>query len=99
MSDMNIRSLLNDEQRIYKNLTEILNLFESRKKAILEKRWNTVNNIDVAIMHCLNILASELKTNLITINTSSDVSRDLFTDILREEVNRAAEKENRIQVG
>lgn len=99
MSDMNIRLLLKDEQRIYKNLTQVLNLFEDRKKAILEKRWIAVNNIDVAIIHCLDILASELKTNLITINASSNVSRDLFTDILREEVNRAEEKENGIQVG
>lgn len=99
MSDMNIRLLLKDEQRIYKNLIEVINLFEARKKAILEKRWNTVNNIDLEMIQCLGTLAFELKTNVVTINTSPDATRDLFADILREEVNRAEEKENGIQVG
>ena len=38
MSDKNMRLLLNDEQRIHKKLIEAINLFEARKKAILEKR-------------------------------------------------------------
>ena len=37
MSDKNMRLLLNDEQRIHKKLIEAINLFEARKKAILEK--------------------------------------------------------------
>lgn len=94
MSDTNIRSLLNDEQRIHKKLIEVINLFEDRKKAILEKRWIEVNNIDLAMMQCLNELAFELKTNVVTINTSPDATRDLFADILREEVDRAEKKEN-----
>lgn len=99
MPDMNIRSLLNDEQRIHKNLIEVINLFEARKKAILEKRWNVVNNVDLEMIQYLGTLAFELKTNVVTINTSPDATRDLFADILREEVDRAEKKENRIQVG
>ena len=98
MSDKNMRLLLNDEQRIHKKLIEVINLFEARKKAILEKRWNAVNNIDLAIIQCLNVLAFELKTNVVTINTSPDVTRDLFADILGEEVDRAGKKENKIQI-
>lgn len=92
MSDTNMRLLLNDEQRIYKKLIEVINLFEDRKKAILEKRWNAVNNIDLVIIKCLDALAFELKTNVVTINTSPDVTRDLFADILGEEVSRAGKK-------
>lgn len=99
MPDTDMRLLLNDEQKIHKKLVEVINLFEARKKAILEKRWTEVNNIDLAMVQCLGVLAFELKTNVVTINTSPDVTRDLFADILREEVNRAKEKENRIQVG
>lgn len=92
MSDTNMRLLLNDEQKIHKKLTEVINLFGDRKKAILEKRWNAVNNIDLAIINCLDALAFELKTNVVTINTSPDVTRDLFADILGEEVSRAGKK-------
>lgn len=98
MSDKNMRLLLNDEQRIHKKLIEAINLFEDRKKAILEKRWTTVNNIDLAMIQCLGELSFELKTNVVTINTSPDVTRDLFADILGEEVDRAGKKENKIQI-
>lgn len=96
MLNTDMRLLLNDEQKIHKKLVEAINLFEARKKAILEKRWNEVSNIDLAMVQCLDVLAFELKTNVVTINTSPDATRDLFADILREEVDHAKKKENGI---